>query len=163
MSLPRPAGHYLLAIVALMLLRLAAAWLLPLSADEAYYWLWSRHLAAGYFDHPPAIAFVIRSGTLVLGETPLGLRLAPFLLSLIASAFVWRSAAVLLGDAVSGARAFLFFRDVLLQSVIQVYREANVPSGQAWAEILQKVNSFTDLVLLQLLETYHALDAASAR
>ena len=26
---------------------------LPLSADEAYYWLWSRHLAAGYFDHPP--------------------------------------------------------------------------------------------------------------
>ena len=30
--------------------------LLPLSADEAYYWLWSKHLAAGYFDHPPAIA-----------------------------------------------------------------------------------------------------------
>ena len=24
--------------------------------DEAYYWLWSKHLALGYFDHPPMIA-----------------------------------------------------------------------------------------------------------
>jgi len=136
MSLPRPAGHYLLAIVALMLLRLAAAWLLPLSADEAYYWLWSRHLAAGYFDHPPAIAFVIRSGTLVLGETPLGLRLAPFLLSLIASAFVWRSAAVLLGDAVSGARACLFFNLTLMISVETLAATPDSPAVAAAAAFL---------------------------
>ena len=64
-------------------------------------------------------------------------------------------------DNVDAARAFLFFRDVLLQSVIQVYQEANVPSGQAWGEILHKVNSFTDLILLQLLETYRALENAS--
>lgn len=56
------------------------------------------------------------------------------------------------------ARAFLFFRDVLLRSVIQVYKEANVPSGQAWGEILHKINEFTDLILLQLLETYHAME-----
>ena len=56
------------------------------------------------------------------------------------------------------ARAFLFFRDVLLRSVIQVYKEANVPSGQAWGEILHKVNEFTDMILLQLLETYQALE-----
>jgi excisionase family DNA binding protein len=60
-------------------------------------------------------------------------------------------------DTVDAARAFLFFRDVLLQSVIQVYQEANVPSGQAWGEILHKVNAFTDLILLNLLETYNAL------
>jgi excisionase family DNA binding protein len=62
-------------------------------------------------------------------------------------------------NTVDAARAFLFFRDVLLQSVIQVYQEANVPSGQAWGEILHKVNAFTDLILLHLLETYHALEA----
>ena len=56
------------------------------------------------------------------------------------------------------ARAFLFFRDVLLQSVIQAYQAANVPSGQAWGDILRKVNSFTDLVLLNLLETFETLD-----
>jgi len=56
------------------------------------------------------------------------------------------------------ARAFLFFRDVLLQSVIQAYQAANVPSGQAWGDILRKVNAFTDLVLLNLLETFETLD-----
>jgi excisionase family DNA binding protein len=60
-------------------------------------------------------------------------------------------------NSADAARAFLFFRDVLLQSVIQAYQEANVPSGQAWGEILRKVNAFTDLVLLHLLETFESL------
>ena len=58
-----------------LVLRAVLAALLPLSADEAYYWLWSRHLAAGYFDHPPAIAWLIRAGTSLFGDTPLGVRL----------------------------------------------------------------------------------------
>src|SRR4029077_6630394 len=53
----------LFLIVILILVRAAMAGLLPLSADEAYYWLWSKYPAAGYYDHPPAIAFVIRFGT----------------------------------------------------------------------------------------------------
>jgi len=64
-------------------------------------------------------------------------------------------------NTVDAARAFLFFRDALLLSVIQVYQEANVPSGQAWGEILHKVNAFTDMILLDLLETYHALETNS--
>jgi excisionase family DNA binding protein len=61
-------------------------------------------------------------------------------------------------DSLDAARAFLFFRDLLLQSVIHVYQEANVPSGQAWGEILHGVNAFTDLILLNLLETYRAME-----
>ena len=41
---------------------------LQLIPDEATYWVWSRHLAAGYLDHPPGIAFLIRAGTYLLGE-----------------------------------------------------------------------------------------------
>jgi 4-amino-4-deoxy-L-arabinose transferase-like glycosyltransferase len=33
---------------------------LPLHPDEAYYWLWSRHLAFSYYDHPPLIAYLIK-------------------------------------------------------------------------------------------------------
>ncbi len=62
---------------------------------------------------------------------------------------------------VDAARAFLFFRDALLQSVIQVYQEANVPSGQAWGDLLRKVNAFTDMILLNLLETYRAMEHAN--
>jgi len=28
--------------------------------DEAYYWMWSKHLAWGYFDHPPMVALWIK-------------------------------------------------------------------------------------------------------
>jgi 4-amino-4-deoxy-L-arabinose transferase-like glycosyltransferase len=64
----------LAAIGILIALRFVAAAVLPLSADEAYYWLWSRHLSAGYFDHPPAIAWCIRFGTLLFGDTSFGVR-----------------------------------------------------------------------------------------
>jgi 4-amino-4-deoxy-L-arabinose transferase-like glycosyltransferase len=37
---------------------------LPLHPDEAYYWLWSRHLNLSYYDHPPLIAYLIRLFTL---------------------------------------------------------------------------------------------------
>jgi 4-amino-4-deoxy-L-arabinose transferase-like glycosyltransferase len=41
------------------LVRLLFAIWLPLFPDETYYWDWSRHLAGGYFDHPPMIALLI--------------------------------------------------------------------------------------------------------
>ena len=37
---------------------------LPLYLDEAYYWLWSRHLDFGYMDHPFMIALLIKAFTL---------------------------------------------------------------------------------------------------
>ncbi len=60
-------------------------------------------------------------------------------------------------------RAFLFFRDALLQSVIEVYQAANVPSGRAWGDVLHRVNGFTDLVLLNLLETLEELERAASK
>ena len=55
----------ILTVAALVALRLVAAVFTPLTFDEAYYWMWSRHLAGGYYDHPPMVAFVIRAGTLI--------------------------------------------------------------------------------------------------
>lgn len=110
----RAAGF---SVAALLLLRLAMAALLPLSADEAYYWLWSRHLAAGYYDHPPAIAFAIRFGIWLLGDTELGVRLGGVLLSALASWFVWRTARLILKDETRAALAALLFNLTLMIGV----------------------------------------------
>jgi 4-amino-4-deoxy-L-arabinose transferase-like glycosyltransferase len=61
-------------VVGLVLLRLAAAAWTPLTFDEAYYWMWSKHLAGGYYDHPPMVAVVIRLGTMIAGDTEFGVR-----------------------------------------------------------------------------------------
>ncbi len=64
---------------------------------------------------------------------------------------------------VDATRAFLVFRGVLMQSVVQVFQEANVPSGRAWGDILAGVTGFTDLILLNLLETYQAMEKAETQ
>ncbi len=50
-----------------------------LGDDEAYYWHWSRHLASGYLDHPPGVAWLIAASTRLLGQTAVAVR-APFVL-----------------------------------------------------------------------------------
>lgn len=118
-----------LALVALLLvLRAGAAAFLPLSADEAYYWLWSKHMAAGYYDHPPMIAWLIRAGTSLFGDTPLGVRLMGVLLSLPASWFVWRAGRLLLGDENRAALAVLFFNLTLMVSVEMLAATPDMPS-----------------------------------
>jgi len=128
--------RFLIAIVLLTGLRAAAAALLPLSADEAYYWLWSRHLAAGYFDHPPAIAYVIRCGTALFGATSLGVRLGALVLSVAASALVWRAGAILLAGEEAGARAALFFNLTLMVSVETLAATPDAPSIATAAAVL---------------------------
>ena len=61
-------------VVALLLaLRLYYQLTADLFGDEAYYYLWSQHLAWSYFDHPPLHALLIRMITTVLPGV-LGLR-----------------------------------------------------------------------------------------
>ena len=59
---------------------------------------------------------------------------------------------------VDAAKAFLFFRNTLIESVIKVYSEANVQSGKT-AEMFQKMHTFTDEILISLLETYQSLNS----
>ena len=62
---------------------------------------------------------------------------------------------------VDATRALLFFRNALIESVMKVYREANILSGKAWEDILHKMHTFTDHILISLLETYHKLESAN--
>jgi excisionase family DNA binding protein len=52
--------------------------------------------------------------------------------------------------------AFLFFRNVLLESMLSVYEAAAVQSPFAWSDMFRKINSFTDQILVTILETYEA-------
>jgi len=109
---------------------------LPLSFDEAYYWRWSQHLAAGYLDHPPLIAYVIRAGTAIFGDTEFGVRFVPLLLSAAASWALWRAATILLGDSYSGAVAALIYNLTLMVGVEALVATPDAPSMAAAAFFL---------------------------
>jgi len=55
-------------------------------------------------------------------------------------------------------RAFLFFRGMLMESLISVYESAAIQSPLAWGDMLRKINTFADQVLLALLEQYQRYD-----
>jgi 4-amino-4-deoxy-L-arabinose transferase-like glycosyltransferase len=95
-------------IVVAGIVRLAIAALTPLFPDETYYWEWSRHLDFGYFDHPPMIAWLIRAGTLLAGDTPLGVRLGPVLAGVIGTLLVCMSARRVAGDRAALLAAIVF-------------------------------------------------------
>lgn len=76
---PHPRlSHWSIALVVVtVLLLVVRLWLdsrLELMFDEAYYALWSRHLAWCYLDHPPMVALWIRASTSLFGDSEFGIR-----------------------------------------------------------------------------------------
>jgi 4-amino-4-deoxy-L-arabinose transferase-like glycosyltransferase len=106
-----------LTILALVALRLVAAAFTPITFDEAYYWMWSKHLAGGYYDHPPGVALVIRLGTMIAGDTEFGVRLVSILLSLPMSWAVYEAAAALFGSKRVASAAAIFLNITLMAAV----------------------------------------------
>lgn len=81
------SARRIVALVAVLtLVRFVVAARAGLLWDEPYYWMWSEHLAAGYYDHPPMVAWWIRAGTTFLGDGSLGIRFL-FVLNVAAVAF----------------------------------------------------------------------------
>ena len=74
----RRLADWIIALAAVTgLLLLVRLWLdsrLELMFDEAYYALWSKHLAWCYLDHPPMVAVWIRVSTWLFGEHAFGIR-----------------------------------------------------------------------------------------
>lgn len=70
LRLPRPSTMF-------GLMAAATAWLclvLPVFAQEAYYWTYAQHPALSYYDHPPMVAWLIWLGSAVFGDGAMGVR-----------------------------------------------------------------------------------------
>src|SRR3954471_4956579 len=134
-----------LIVLALVVLRLVAAALTPITFDEAYYWMWSKHLAGGYYDHPPLVALVIRLGTLIAGDTELGVRLVSILLALPMSYAVFRAAEILFGSVRVAATAALLINITLMVAVGTMIVTPDAP--------LLVASSFVLFCLAKVLET----------
>ena len=134
-----------LTILALVALRLVAAAFTPITFDEAYYWMWSKSLAGGYYDHPPMVAFVIRLGTLIAGDTELGVRLVSILLALPMSWAVYQAAAILFGGRRVAATSAILLNVTLMAAVGTMIVTPDAP--------LLVASSFVLFSLAKVLET----------
>jgi Dolichyl-phosphate-mannose-protein mannosyltransferase len=142
LSVPLTVALTVLTMVALRLV--AAAWT-PLTFDEAYYWMWSKHLAFGYYDHPPMVALVIRAGTLLAGDTEFGVRLVSILSALPMSYAIYRACEVLFSDLKLAASATILLNVTLMAAVGTLIVTPDSP--------LLVASSFVLFFLAKVLET----------
>jgi hypothetical protein len=69
-------------------LNLVQAGLTPLNNDEAYYWMYSKYIDWGFFDHPPMIALMIKIGYFVF-HNELGVRLLVVMSQVVTLLIIW--------------------------------------------------------------------------
>jgi len=103
--LPRAA---LLIVAGMAAFRIIVASQIPLTEDESYYWVWSRHLAFGYADHPPMVAWLIAL-TAPFGSSELAVRIPFIACEALAAIALGYAAIVLTGEARAGAAAAIIF------------------------------------------------------
>ncbi|MSU63099.1 MAG: phosphatase PAP2 family protein [Pedosphaera sp.] len=78
-------GYVLIGLLLLIRLAYLASGRIELSEDEAYQWVWSKHLAASYYSKPPMIAYAQFLGTQLWGDTAFGVRfLSPVIAAILA-------------------------------------------------------------------------------
>src|SRR5215472_15631932 len=65
-------GYVFIAVLVVFRLGYIASGVIELTKDEAYQWLWSKHLALSYYSKPPGIALIQFAGTSLWGDTEFG-------------------------------------------------------------------------------------------
>ena len=137
------------------LLRGFAAWKLPLTGDEAYYWEWAKHLALGYADHPPMVAYLIFPLDWVTGN-PLFVRLGFLACGVVATLAAAGAAKRITGDERAGMVTALAMTLAPMLSVGFVLATPDAPLMAGWALCLyltvraSQTHSRRDYVLLGL-------------
>ena len=140
----RTSRWALAALITLTLLRLVIAASVPLAPDEAYYWVWSRALAPGYPDHPPMVAIWIRIGTMLVGDSSLGVRLLGPIAVAIASLLLVDAADRLLPGRRAGLRAAALLNATLLFGVGSVLMTPDAPLLTFWTACLWAIARLLD-------------------
>jgi membrane-associated phospholipid phosphatase len=83
-------GYILIFILLISRWIYLASGAIELSGDEAYQWIWSKHLALSYYSKPLGIALIQFLGTHIFGDTQFGVRFFSPLFAAILSVMMFR-------------------------------------------------------------------------
>ena len=99
--------NIIIVLVIFTLIRFGLSLLFPLTADESYYWLWSKHLSLSYVDHPPMVAY-LNFLTTFGQENLIMLRLGCVVVTLLVSLLIYFLAKKLFDEKVAFWSVVLF-------------------------------------------------------
>lgn len=119
----------------LLALRLVVSTKIDLFFDEAYYWLWSTQLQASYYDHPGMVAFFMRAGTTLFGQTEFGVRFFGILSATVDTFLIYGIVITLSGSRRAGAWAMIAM-NVSIVAIFSVITVPDQPMMMFWLAAL---------------------------
>ncbi len=122
-------------VAAAFLLRLLYITQVELLPEDSYYWNYAQHLALGYLDHPPMVAWLIWLGTAVFGNSEFGVRIGALCCAAVASVFVYRLTRNLFGEP-SALVALVLMQVLPFFFLAGMLMTPDAPLTAAWAAAL---------------------------
>lgn len=121
----------LIGFLIIYLLRLLIVATMGIMPQDAYYYLYSEHLALSYFDHPPMVAYMLKLFSLVLGKSVVAIKLTDFIVTLLTLLSFFKLARIFLSDN-QAVKAALFFGTTLMVSILSFNTTPDVPLLLFW-------------------------------
>ena len=118
-------------------LRIIAASVLELSNDEVYYYLYAIDLQPNYFDHPPAVALLIRIFTLNLSFThELFVRLGAIACSAVGTVIVFQLGSLMKNERTGWFAAILYNTSIYTSLIAGTFIIPDSPQVVFWLAAL---------------------------
>lgn len=126
-------------------LRITIAAFLPLTQNEPYYWLWAKHPALGYYDHPPLMAW-LSMPLIPLGVSPLVVRTPALICSTLCAVLIYLYARRLTRDEAAAIVAGLALLAAPYYTVLSVlaWPESALLATWAWTLLTWQSAIFDD-------------------
>jgi undecaprenyl-diphosphatase len=122
----------ILAMVTFYRLGIVVKDYIPLAAEEAQYWAWSRQLDWSYYSKPGGIAWLIALGTAIFGQTELGIRIVPLGSSVLMGLMTWVLVRRMFGDGRLIATSLLMLNLLILYAIGAVVATTDAPLMLFW-------------------------------
>lgn len=151
------AAHYLLIVI--VLISIIQAIFTPIIGDEAYYWMYSQQLAAGYFDHPPMVAWLTAFGNMLFSGT-FGLRFMTIVLSIGTYFLLWKLLPKELRDHPKAVLLYLLL--IIAIPICNVYSFITTPDAALLFFTVLYLKFFQNFLAKQNLKTALLLGISAA-
>ncbi|MFY0254069.1 ArnT family glycosyltransferase [Chitinophaga sp. 30R24] len=121
-----------MSICVVVLLRISFIGLMGAMPQDAYYYFYGQHFALSYFDHPPAIAWILRGFTDLLGSHVYVIKLADTLVT-VGTLLVFYQLARCFLPRTRSWNALLLLYATLMITILSLVSTPDVPLLLFWA------------------------------
>lgn len=117
-----PRYQFAFFLIILFIINVLQSKYTKLFEDEAYYWVWSKNLSFGYFDHPPLVALWIKISSFFF-EGELGVRFFSTISFSLMLILIW----LMIGHTQKWKYVWLYFLLVISVALINAFGFVTTP------------------------------------